>query len=129
MLNAFATDPFLGHASAELCHSMKLTARETDMVEQSSRTITRMTRRTALPLLCLHALTHFAAAQSVLTFAGNAQHTGIYQPEARNLNRILWSTSIDLNNTGAYAHYGVSSNQRIEYRGRPREDGRERVSD
>jgi len=42
-----------------------------------------------------------------LTFAGNAQHTAIYQPAARNLNRILWSTSIDLNNTGAYAHYGA----------------------
>jgi hypothetical protein len=67
---------------------MKLTAGETDMLEQSSRTITRMTRRTALPLLCLHALTHFAAAQSVLTFAGNAQHTAIYEPAARNLNRI-----------------------------------------
>jgi len=77
------------------------------MLEHSSRTITRMTRSTALPLLCLHALTHFAAAQSVLTFAGNAQHTAIYQPAARNLNRILWSTSIDLNNTGAYAHYGA----------------------
>src|SRR6266704_5567081 len=77
------------------------------MIEQTSPTITRRTRRTALTLLCLHALTNFAAAQSVLTFAGNAQHTAIYQPAARNLNRILWSTSIDLNNTGAYAHYGA----------------------
>ena len=76
------------------------------MLEQT-RTIRRRTRRTALPLLCLYALTHFAAAQSVLTFAGNAQHTANYQPAARDLNRILWSTSIDLNNTGTYAHYGA----------------------
>jgi len=77
------------------------------MLEQTLRTITRRARRTALPLLCLHGLTQFAAAQSVLTFAGNAQHTAIYQPAARNLNRILWSTPIDLNNTGAFAHYGA----------------------
>ncbi|HWN96571.1 MAG TPA: Ig-like domain-containing protein [Methylomirabilota bacterium] len=38
-------------------------------------------------------------------FAGNAQHTAIFEPAARPLNRILWSTTIDLN-PGAFAHYG-----------------------
>ena len=41
------------------------------------------------------------------TFGGNAQHTGLYNATAQRLNRQLWSTSIDLNNTGAYAHYGA----------------------
>ena len=45
-------------------------------------------------------------APSVPTFAGNAQHTAIYQPAAQNLNTIHWSTTIDLNNTGDLAHYG-----------------------
>ena len=40
------------------------------------------------------------------TFAGNAQHTSIYSPTAANLNAILWTTSIDFNNTGAFTHYG-----------------------
>ncbi len=51
-----------------------------------------------------------AFAQSgVSTFAGNAQHTAIYQPAAQNLNAIHWSTKIDLNNSGAFAHYGAPS--------------------
>src|SRR5437763_16672954 len=41
------------------------------------------------------------------TFAGNAQHTAIYEAVAQNLNAIHWSTSIDLNNSGASAHYGA----------------------
>ena len=45
-------------------------------------------------------------ASSVPSFAGNAQHTATYQPAAQNLNIIQWSTTIDLNNTGALAHYG-----------------------
>jgi hypothetical protein len=45
---------------------------------------------------------------SVPTFAGNAQHTAIYQPVAQNLNRIRWSTKIDLNpGAGPGAHYGA----------------------
>jgi hypothetical protein len=44
-------------------------------------------------------------APSVSTFAGNAQHTAIYQPTAQNLNVIQWSTTIDLN-PGNFAHYG-----------------------
>src|SRR5207249_4151993 len=46
-------------------------------------------------------------ASSVPTFAGNAQHTATYQTAAQNLNAIHWSTSIDLNNLGALAHYGA----------------------
>ena len=45
-------------------------------------------------------------ASSVPSFAGNAQHTSIYQPAAQNLNAIHWSTTIDLNNSGNFAHYG-----------------------
>ena len=44
---------------------------------------------------------------SVPTFAGNAQHTAVYQPAAQNLNRIQWSTSINLDNNGDFAHYGA----------------------
>src|SRR3954466_11418077 len=46
-------------------------------------------------------------AGSVPTFAGNPQHTAVYQPAAVNLNRIKWSTTIDFNNTGSLAHYGA----------------------
>jgi len=46
-------------------------------------------------------------AGSVPVFAGNAQHTAIYQPTVPNLNRIRWSTTIDFNNSGALAHYGA----------------------
>ena len=41
------------------------------------------------------------------TFAGNAQHTGLYSPTAQSLNAIHWTSPIDLNNTGGYAHYGA----------------------
>ncbi len=44
---------------------------------------------------------------AVTTFAGNSQHTGIYEAPAQDINAIHWSTSIDLNNTGAFAHYGA----------------------
>ena len=43
---------------------------------------------------------------SVTTFAGNAQHTAIFDPPAQDLNAIHWTTSIDLN-PGAFAHYGA----------------------
>src|ERR1700681_3432315 len=46
-----------------------------------------------------------AGAQT--TFGGNAQHTANYSPTAQNLNAVHWTTSIDLNNTGGYAHYGA----------------------
>jgi len=44
---------------------------------------------------------------SVPTFAGDAQHTANFGPAAQDLNTIHWSTPIDLNNTGAFAHYGA----------------------
>ncbi len=47
------------------------------------------------------------AAEAQTTFGGNAQHTAIYSPAAQNLNAVHWTTSIDLNNTGGYAHYGA----------------------
>src|ERR1700678_2151565 len=52
------------------------------------------------------ALLATGAANAQSTFAGNAQHTALYSPTAQNLNAIHWTTSIDLNNTGGYAHYG-----------------------
>ncbi|PYS68016.1 MAG: hypothetical protein DMF69_21425, partial [Acidobacteria bacterium] len=33
------------------------------------------------------------------TFAGNAQHTGVFTPPATNLNVLKWQTDIDLNVT------------------------------
>lgn len=47
-----------------------------------------------------------ASAQSP-TFAGNAQHTANYPVPAQHLNAVRWSTSIDLDNSGAFAHYGA----------------------
>src|SRR5438132_464989 len=44
---------------------------------------------------------------SVTTFAGNAQHTAIYDAPAQDLNAIHWTTDIDLNTSGAFAHYGT----------------------
>src|SRR5437763_9210978 len=51
--------------------------------------------------------TYNCSAADGYTFAGNVQHTAIYQAVAQNLNVIHWSTSIDLNNFGASAHYGA----------------------
>src|SRR5438093_9966573 len=47
------------------------------------------------------------AGLPVSTFAGNPQHTAIYQTPAANLNAIRWSTPVDLNASSAYAHYGA----------------------
>jgi hypothetical protein len=41
------------------------------------------------------------------TFAHNAQHTSVYDVAAQHLGGIKWSTSVDIPNTGAYAHYGA----------------------
>jgi hypothetical protein len=46
-----------------------------------------------------------AEAQS--SFAGTAQHTANYSATAQNLNAVHWTTSIDKNNTGGFAHYGA----------------------
>src|SRR5580765_6730650 len=48
-----------------------------------------------------------AAASFPAGFAGDAQHTAVYDTPAQPLNTIRWTTSINLNNTGAYGHYGA----------------------
>jgi len=66
-----------------------------------------------LPLIVLgrgpsgSAITGDGASASVPSFAGNAHHTAIYQPAAQTLQTIRWTTTIDLNNTGDFAHYGA----------------------
>lgn len=47
-----------------------------------------------------------AGRVDVPTFAGNAQHTAIYEPAAADLNTILWSATIDFNQATGLAHYG-----------------------
>jgi hypothetical protein len=54
--------------------------------------------------LCVFAAPR-ALAQAT-SFAGNAQHTSVYNAPAQSLNIFKWITSIDLNNTGALIHYG-----------------------
>lgn len=41
------------------------------------------------------------------TFAGNSQHTANYAVPAQHLNLARWSTTVDLDNGGAFAHYGA----------------------
>src|SRR6266568_1365807 len=41
------------------------------------------------------------------TFAGNAQHTAQYSAPAQHLDRVRWTTAIDLKNPGGSAHYGA----------------------
>ena len=78
----------------------------------SLRKISFCSALSILPLIILvranssNAVNTPGQAPSVPSFAGNAQHTAIYQPAAQNLNTIHWSTTIDLNNSGAFAHYG-----------------------
>ena len=55
---------------------------------------------------CLVGLTESRALAQSLTFGGNAQHTSSYGSPAQNLNVLKWTTSIDFNITGAFAHYG-----------------------
>jgi len=55
---------------------------------------------------CLFVFASGSAFAQATTFGGNAQHTSSYAAPAQNLNRIKWTTSIDLNNTGDLAHYG-----------------------
>ena len=61
---------------------------------------------TATLVCCLSIFTSGRALSQSLTFGGNAQHTSSYGPPAQNLNVLKWSTSIDFNNSGAFAHYG-----------------------
>src|SRR3984893_6458995 len=70
--------------------------------------IGRVTPVTTIVLAVAFALVSRAGAQTIVSsFAGNAQHTAVYIPAAQDLNAVHWSTSIDLNNTGAFAHYGA----------------------
>lgn len=55
---------------------------------------------------CLFGFASGKAFAQATTFGGNAQHTSSYAAPAQNLNTIKWTTSIDLNNNGAFAHYG-----------------------
>src|SRR5689334_12135240 len=65
--------------------------------------------RPIFPLIFLAIISSVSSAQlpAVSSFAGNPQHTAIYQVPSQNLSTIHWSTTIDFNNTGAEAHYGA----------------------
>jgi len=41
------------------------------------------------------------------SFAGDAQHTGVYSVPAQRLQTARWTTIIDQDNSGAFAHYGA----------------------
>ena len=58
-------------------------------------------------ICCFFAFSSKPVFAQATTFGGNAQHTSSYAAPAQNLNTIKWTTSIDLNNTGAFAHYGA----------------------
>ena len=57
----------------------------------------------SLALTCLF----MSSGQAQTTLGGNAQHTANYSATAQNLNAVHWTTSIDLNNSGGFAHYGA----------------------
>ena len=44
---------------------------------------------------------------SVPTFAGDAQHTANFAPDAQDLNTILWSVTVDRHPAAGGAHYGA----------------------
>ncbi len=68
----------------------------------------KLTLTSTIVLAIACALVGRTSAQTgVPSFAGNAQHTANYSTAAQNLNSVHWTTSIDLNNTGAFAHYGA----------------------
>ena len=75
------------------------------------RKISFVTVLSLLPLLAFVRAKNTSAtnpplqSNSVPMFAGNAQHTSVYQPTAQTLNTIRWTTTIDLN-PGDLAHYG-----------------------
>ncbi len=70
-----------------------------------------MSNARILPLLALAGAIVAAQGTSqatgeVSTFAGNAQHTGVFEPPATDLNAIRWSTTIDRRQTFTNTHYG-----------------------
>jgi len=75
-------------------------------VDRASLLVRRLSL-VALGLFSLVVLPSNRALGQATTFAGNAQHTSSYAPPAQNLNAIKWTTSVDLNNTGALIHYGA----------------------
>src|SRR6185436_6892423 len=62
-------------------------------------------RLTLGALSCLFSPTGLQAQSH--TFAGNAQHTANYMVPAQRLNVARWTTTVDLDNGGAVAHYGA----------------------
>src|SRR5215831_2949272 len=60
---------------------------------------------TVMAVLAINSAVNVNAQPS--TFALNSQHTGQYGTPALTLNRIRWSTSIDLRVSGGGAHYGA----------------------
>ncbi|HEU0037872.1 MAG TPA: Ig-like domain-containing protein, partial [Verrucomicrobiae bacterium] len=48
-----------------------------------------------------------SAVAQPYSFGGNAQHTGLYSAPAQRLQTVRWTTTIDLDNSGAAAHYGA----------------------
>lgn len=64
--------------------------------------------KTALCLAILTGALFFGSVEvfsQATSFGGNAQHTSVYPAPAQDLNRIKWSTTIDLSPT-QIAHYG-----------------------
>ena len=47
-----------------------------------------------------------AVPSGVPTFAGNAQHTGVFHAAATDLNVIRWSTTVDRRETFSNTQYG-----------------------
>src|ERR1035438_10388427 len=79
-----------------------------DLATHCQRSVGRFRRKLGLVITSLGlALLLVGEAMAQTTFAGNAQHTAIYSPTAQSLNTVHWTAPIDLNNTGAYAHYGA----------------------
>jgi len=65
-------------------------------------------RKPTLVIACLAvALALAGRVRAQTTFGGNVQHTADYSATAQNLNAVHWTTSIDQNNTGGFAHYGA----------------------
>src|SRR5437870_13758106 len=48
-----------------------------------------------------------SAVAQPYSFGGDAQHTGLYSAPAQRLQTVRWTTTIDLDNSGAEAHYGA----------------------
>jgi hypothetical protein len=82
------------------------------MVRQKSfRSSFTLRRRTFAPRLEHLEDRYLPSTNAVLTFAGNAQHTAIYQPAAQDLNAIHWQTPVDLHpqysGSDLLIHYGA----------------------